>query len=98
MITPSVTFNRPPLDGSLSLTELYDWHYLHNRDYPLFVYEDAPGLLRTISMGEGVQGIHRATAYVNIKVGSGDTTKEPAVVAILSASGERTDPPLHSIF
>ena len=98
MMTPSITFSRPPLDGSLSLTELYDWHYLNNRDYPLFVYEDAPGVPRTISMGEGVQGIHRAMVYVNGEVGPKDAREEAAVVAILSASGEFACSMLHAIF
>lgn len=84
----STDFSRPPLDGSLSITELYDWHYVHNSDYPLFVFEDQPGSLRTISMGEGVQGIHRATSYINGVVGVAEKKQVSYIVAILSASGE----------
>lgn len=76
------------MDGSLTITELYDWHYLNNRDHPLFVFEDAPGTLRTITMGEGVQGMHRATSYVLKEINLKGVLEKPAVIAILSTSGE----------
>ncbi|KAK1217855.1 hypothetical protein PQX77_019475 [Marasmius sp. AFHP31] len=31
-------FQRPPLDGSLSIAEVYDWHKEHNPNHPIFVY------------------------------------------------------------
>ncbi|THH03896.1 hypothetical protein EW145_g5919, partial [Phellinidium pouzarii] len=85
----SSPFSPPPLDESLTLPELYDWHYTHNRDYPLFVYEDAPGSLQTISMGEGVQGIHRATTFIRERTGitsDSNTDGNSQVIAILAAS------------
>ncbi|KAL5492825.1 hypothetical protein ACEPAI_4273 [Sanghuangporus weigelae] len=82
-------FKRPPLDGSLTVPELYDWNYEHNKDYPLFVYEDGPGTLRTISMGQGVQGMHRATLLIRQEfpelVQKEVQTGQP-VIAILAAS------------
>ncbi|EJC99607.1 acetyl-CoA synthetase-like protein [Fomitiporia mediterranea MF3/22] len=89
---PQISFIRPPLRGSLTIPELYDWHYEHNRNYPLFIYEDEPGIIRSISMGEAVQGLHRATQYLRECTGdvldiqlSEESTKQP-VIAILAAS------------
>ncbi|KAH8111803.1 acetyl-CoA synthetase-like protein [Phellopilus nigrolimitatus] len=87
----SPTFSRPPVDKSLSIPELYDWHYSHNRDYPLFVFENANDSVRTITMGEGVQGMHRATRYVRERVDleliPGLTPiGKPPVIAILASS------------
>ncbi|KAJ8073162.1 hypothetical protein PM082_020031 [Marasmius tenuissimus] len=31
-------FHRPPLDGSLSIAEIYDWHRENNPHHPIFVY------------------------------------------------------------
>ncbi|EJC99755.1 acetyl-CoA synthetase-like protein [Fomitiporia mediterranea MF3/22] len=82
-------FIRPPLDQSLTVPELYDWHYEHNRDFPFFVYEDSPGHLRRISYGEAMQGVHRATQYFREQFGDAllrQTGSNPPIVAILAAS------------
>ena len=95
--TPSVreidglgAYETPPLDGTLSVPELYDWHSVHNRDHPLFIFEDDTGSLRTISMGEGVQGIHRATDIVRKELDMKYLDGAVCVIAVLCASGEHS--------
>lgn len=61
----STTFKAPHLeDESLLLPELYDWQRTHSPNHPLFIYDEAPGKLKTIYWSEAVQGIHRAAHYV----------------------------------
>ncbi|KAL0958751.1 hypothetical protein HGRIS_014075 [Hohenbuehelia grisea] len=56
-------FIRPPLDFSLTLPELYDFHYSHNAGHPLFVY-DVNGEVQTITWGQAVRAIYRASEYL----------------------------------
>lgn len=61
----STTFKAPPLeDESLLLPELYDWQRAQSPNHPLFIYDEAPGKLKTIYWSEAVQGIHRAARFV----------------------------------
>ncbi|TFY80855.1 hypothetical protein EWM64_g3157 [Hericium alpestre] len=58
----SVTFKAPPLeDESLTLPDIYDWHYENSPNHPLFRYEDSPGKLKSITWAEAVRAIHRAS-------------------------------------
>ncbi|KAH8110853.1 acetyl-CoA synthetase-like protein [Phellopilus nigrolimitatus] len=85
----SATFTQPPLDGSLSLPAIYDWQAEHSPKHPIFVFEDAPGLLRTILWDEGAQGMHRATRFVRKAVGNPlvlDGSSKPSVIAVLASS------------
>lgn len=36
----SPTFHPPPVDGTLCLPELFEYHATHSREHPLFVYAD----------------------------------------------------------
>ncbi|KAH8110877.1 acetyl-CoA synthetase-like protein [Phellopilus nigrolimitatus] len=85
----SATFTQPPLDESLSLPAIYDWQAKHSPKHPIFVFEDAPGLLRTILWDEGVQGVHRATRFVRKAVGNPlmlEDSSKPSVIAVLASS------------
>ncbi|THG95287.1 hypothetical protein EW145_g7985, partial [Phellinidium pouzarii] len=86
----SSTFVQPPLDSSLSFPALFDWQAEHSSNHPLFVFEDAPGLERTILWAEAVQGIHRATQFVRKAVGKSIESSiiegKPPVIAVLATS------------
>ncbi|KAH8114663.1 acetyl-CoA synthetase-like protein [Phellopilus nigrolimitatus] len=84
----SKTFKPPPLDGSLTLPEIYDWHLNHTSDHPLFVYSDDEGVEYTVPWGEGVCAVHRAAREVQRRVGREANVKgaTPTVVAILAAA------------
>ena len=86
----SRTFKPPPLDGSLSFVELYDWHLINNPDHPLFVYSDAEGAQRPILWPEAVRAVHNAGRLVRrmtVRPGE-ETVTTPKVIAILAAAGK----------
>ena len=55
----SKTFRAPPLDGSLTIPELYDWHYDNSPEHPLFIYSDVEGETSTITWSTVVRAVHR---------------------------------------
>ncbi|PBL03992.1 NRPS-like enzyme [Armillaria gallica] len=65
LLTPqgvsSLTFKPPPLDGSLTFPELFDYNATHSPKHPLFRYNDPDnGGFRTILWEEGVAAFHTA--------------------------------------
>ncbi|KAF8645464.1 hypothetical protein AX16_007810 [Volvariella volvacea WC 439] len=89
-LAPGETFKVPPLDGSLTVPQIYDWHYEHNPQHTLFTYEDPndPGKLVKHTYSEVVPAIHRAGRYVAAAAGL-DINADPhtyPVVAIIALS------------
>lgn len=88
------TFKIPPLDGSLSVPEIYDWHAEHSSDHPLFEFAEDDGIVQTITWKEANKGVHRAGWYTKRlldgeqKVGGG----ERPIVAIFASAG--VSPPI----
>ncbi|KAK0437868.1 hypothetical protein EV421DRAFT_999334 [Armillaria borealis] len=80
--TASNTFAPPPLDGSLSLPEIYDYNASHNPDHLVFVYDDDEGVKKLVWSELG-QAMHRAASVVrrNLKEQHRSTS---TVVAILA--------------
>ncbi|KAK0193507.1 NRPS-like enzyme [Armillaria mellea] len=77
----SLTFRPPPLDGSLTFPELFDYNATHSPRHPLFRYNDPDnGGFRTILWEEGVAAFHTAGHYFK-KYIHGDT---PVTVGILA--------------
>lgn len=88
----STTFKAPPLeDESLTLPELYDWQLSHSPNHPLFIFDEAPGKLKTIYWAEAVRGFHRAAHYVAslfpASVRQDALEGKSAVIGTLAASG-----------
>lgn len=81
-LSPTTKFNVPPLDGSLSLPEIYDWHAEHNAYHGLFVYATEDGTKRTISFKEGAAAFTAAGNFIH-RLADG---RPGEVVAILSPS------------
>ncbi|KAJ7596093.1 hypothetical protein C8J56DRAFT_395210 [Mycena floridula] len=81
----SATFTPPPLDGSLSLPEIYDFHALHSPNHPLFVYHDGISL-QTVNWGQAVRAVHRAARLVEASVSQYElpNKKLSTVVAVLA--------------
>ena len=84
----SKTFQAPPLDGSLTLPELYDWQAENSSEHPLFTYGDPDGPVHTITWSEATRAIHRAGRIVRDAVGTLSSSLVP-VVAILANTGVR---------
>ncbi|KAF9553317.1 acetyl-CoA synthetase-like protein [Agrocybe pediades] len=82
----SKTFRPPPLDGSLSLAEIYDWHLENTPNHPLFIYAHDNGDLRTILYPEAVRAIHVGARLVRKTMEWQPGMVETPVVAILAAS------------
>lgn len=81
------TFRPPPLDGSLTLPQIYDWHYKHTPNHRLFIFADEDNNIRVICWPEGVRAIYNGVRFlennINMKTESGGAT----VVAILATTG-----------
>lgn len=87
----STTFKPPPLDGSLTFHEIYDWHYENSPNHPLFVYRNGDGSERTIHWSEAIRAIHCAGGIVRSRVKTAQlehgSSPKQLVVAILSLAG-----------
>lgn len=83
----STTFKAPPLDGSLTVPEMYDRHYSQSPEHPVFVFPDE-GSTRTIKWPEVVQAVHTGARLLYEATGLGISQENPAIVAIFAASGE----------
>ncbi|KAJ6583069.1 hypothetical protein DFH09DRAFT_978909 [Mycena vulgaris] len=59
----SPTFKPPPLDGSLTMPQIYDWHFQHTANHRLFVYAQGDGTIRTIYWPEAMHAV-----YVGAKI------------------------------
>ncbi|EPT05592.1 hypothetical protein FOMPIDRAFT_1111540, partial [Fomitopsis schrenkii] len=84
----STAFHVPPLDGSLTLPQLLDFHGQHSANHPFFVYAEEDGTTKSITWGRSVQAILRSALLVRERLGCSSNVgadKAP-VVAILSAS------------
>ncbi|KAF8154617.1 hypothetical protein B0H34DRAFT_783775 [Crassisporium funariophilum] len=73
-------FSPPPLDGSLSLPEIYDYHRQHNPNHPLFIYDDQ-GVIQTVTWLKAAQAADTAAQYILRFCPSGDKS---TVIGILA--------------
>ncbi|KAF9259297.1 acetyl-CoA synthetase-like protein [Marasmius fiardii PR-910] len=56
-------FVSPPMDGSLSIPEIFDWHKENNPNHPLFVYsENGTEDVQRVSYSQFFDAYHRAGA------------------------------------
>ncbi|KAK0218397.1 NRPS-like enzyme [Armillaria nabsnona] len=91
LLTPqgvsSLTFKPPPLDGSLTFPELFDYNATHSPKHPLFRYNDPDnGGFRTILWEEGVVAFHTAGHYFKEYI-HGDAPVTVGILANISMSG-----------
>ncbi len=94
----SLTFKPPPLDGSLTFPELFDYNAIHSPKHPLFRYDDPDnGGFRTILWEEAVAAFHIAGHYFK-KYVHGDAV----IVGILANTSTSVVPcsvnPLNAVF
>lgn len=83
----SKTFSPPPLDGSLTLPEIFDWHLEHSKEHRLFVFPKGNGEVRNILWPEAVRAIHTGARIVRQIMGWRSGIEVVPVVSILAASG-----------
>ncbi|KAK1228458.1 hypothetical protein PQX77_008476, partial [Marasmius sp. AFHP31] len=86
-LAENTTFRTPPLDGSLSLAQIYDWQAQNSADHRLFVFSDNGGGLRNITWKEAVAAIYTGARSLRSRMHSVAATKHRVpVVAILSTT------------
>lgn len=81
------TFRPPPLDGSLTLCEMYEWHAKNTPNHRLFTFAKADGSMRAIYWPEAVRAIHRGARIVRDRIEPNPSCEEAPIVAILAAQG-----------
>lgn len=92
-------FTKPPLDGTLTFPELFDFHWFHNPEHPLFKYEryvdgmtgEVEVEVEVVTWSRAVRAIHSAAAYVEracMDEYGGSGVPAGGVVAILANIGE----------
>ncbi|KAF8904606.1 hypothetical protein CPB85DRAFT_967094 [Mucidula mucida] len=78
------TFSSPPVDGSLSIPELFDYNGLHSPDHPAFVYSDK-SVRRTITWSHASRAVNRAASFIRQQVEqNGPHNDRSIVIAILA--------------
>lgn len=82
----SKTFRPPPLDGSLALPQIYDWHARNTADHRLFVFSNDEGVVRNIYWPEAVSAIWTGAVLIRRQLSQKSLKKIP-IVAIVSMSG-----------
>ncbi|KAH9912112.1 acetyl-CoA synthetase-like protein [Fomitopsis serialis] len=81
------TFKIPPLDGSLTFPQMFDFHEQHSADHRLFVYAGQDGAVNTVNWSRASVAIRRAAILVTECMSHKyHPAHEIPVVAILSAS------------
>ncbi|TCD61559.1 putative NRPS-like protein biosynthetic cluster [Steccherinum ochraceum] len=78
---PSTTFKEPPLDGSLALPNLWDWHLKHSPDHPLFHYVDTDATVKTLSWAEATRAMHAAGQLIHSRLKQDGSRQTIAILA-----------------
>ncbi|THH14562.1 hypothetical protein EW146_g5781 [Bondarzewia mesenterica] len=88
----SSTFSVPPLDGSLTIPEIYEWQAKHSPNHPVFSYVDTDHSIKNLSWGEVVPAMHRAAGIMRKELHdkTAGQSVHKFVVAILAASDSIT--------
>ncbi|TCD61298.1 putative NRPS-like protein biosynthetic cluster [Steccherinum ochraceum] len=79
--TPSTTFKEPPLDGSLTIPDLWDWHLKHSPDHPLFHYADTDATVKTLCWAEATRAMHAAGQLINSRLKQHGSRQTMAILA-----------------
>ncbi|KAH7912516.1 hypothetical protein BJ138DRAFT_785575 [Hygrophoropsis aurantiaca] len=84
------TFCHPPVDGSLTVPELYEYHATKSPQHPLFVYADEHKELKTIRYPEAFRAIQRAAGlaagHYKVTATQSQNTSDPPVCGILAVA------------
>ncbi|EIN04867.1 acetyl-CoA synthetase-like protein [Punctularia strigosozonata HHB-11173 SS5] len=79
----SATFSVPPLDGTLTILQCYDWHASKSSKHPLFVYAEEDRTTKTLYWPDVVRASHRAGRIIRDHV---DSKSKKPVIAILAGA------------
>ncbi|KAG7091792.1 putative NRPS-like protein biosynthetic cluster [Marasmius oreades] len=80
-------FRTPPLDGSLTLPQIYDWQLRNSPNHRLFVFSDSNGSVRNITWKEAIAAIYTGARSLRTRIQNVVPAKHRVpVVAILSSA------------
>ncbi|KAJ8690362.1 hypothetical protein PTI98_011791 [Pleurotus ostreatus] len=80
----SLTFKPPPLDGSLTIPEFYDWHYHNSPEHPVLIFPEEDGRQRTVKWAETTQAIHTCARILQRTISAEQGAE--TIVGIFAAS------------
>ncbi|KAF8200278.1 hypothetical protein BJ912DRAFT_1020035 [Pholiota molesta] len=80
----SKTFRPPPLDRSLTLPEIYDWHLVNTPDHRLFIFADENQNTRTIYWPEAVKAVYNGARFLRNNIDRKQDSDTIPIVAILA--------------
>lgn len=90
--TPAFSLPEGFLDLKVPLPTTWDHHAENTPDHPLFVYENEPGDIRTVTWRQANRATHRAARLVqSFAQQHGQSIRDPAnppVVGILAVKGD----------
>lgn len=85
------TFYPPPLDGTLNVVKMYEWHEQHSPQHPVLKYERVEtNDIRTIDFAEAARAMRKIASILARRVAHtrGKTHGKVPLVAILSSAGK----------
>ncbi|KAJ7468444.1 male sterility protein-domain-containing protein [Mycena latifolia] len=88
-MTNLLHFKQPPLDGSLILPEILDYHAQQSPYHPIFRYADVDGIVQVISWSHAVQAFHKVPHIVRHQVDVQEPEMRP-VIGIVASSDQIT--------
>ncbi|CCL99492.1 uncharacterized protein FIBRA_01510 [Fibroporia radiculosa] len=80
------TFLSPPLDGSLQLGEMIDWHEKYSPTHRIFLHADANSRPRAITWSECAKATRTASRLTRERISWSEKNGRVPVVAILATS------------
>jgi len=84
----SKSFRVPPLDGSMTWLQMYDWHETHSPNHRVFIFSGQDGLVTEIFWPQFVAAMYVSARLIANQVlsMSGDIEDSP-VIGVLATSG-----------
>ncbi|KAF5370381.1 hypothetical protein D9758_006891 [Tetrapyrgos nigripes] len=77
------SFKEPPLDGSLAVTQIYDFHLKNSANCPLFVYTTSNGSKKVLTWSVFGHAIHGCAKSVLERLGNpSDDNRTVAILAV----------------
>ncbi|KAJ6471937.1 hypothetical protein C8R45DRAFT_1104158 [Mycena sanguinolenta] len=83
----SCSFGPPTLDGSLTIAQVYDWHFRNTPNHRVFIYIRTDGSIRTIYWPEAVPAVYVGARILRNRFNWVPGRADAAVLAILASSG-----------
>ncbi|KZT01334.1 acetyl-CoA synthetase-like protein [Laetiporus sulphureus 93-53] len=80
------TFSAPPLDGTLTLPELFEWQSRHSPNHRIFTFSREDGTIGNIYWPEAIRAVHTGARIIQDRLGAKRESKDAPVVAILAHS------------